>query len=81
MVKLGSLRMLLWCVGMLALASISSASGAPINDPRGTWLTANGQGVVEIAQWGDGLCGRIVGIDRAPGEPMPTDVQGRSQSV
>jgi uncharacterized protein (DUF2147 family) len=71
--------MLLWCVGMVALASISPASGAPTNDPRGTWLTANGQGVVEIAPCGDALCGRIVGIVRGADEPMPTDVDGRPQ--
>jgi uncharacterized protein (DUF2147 family) len=71
--------MLLWCVGMLAVASISSASGARTNDPRGTWLTANGQAVVEIAPCGDALCGRIVGINRGPDEPMPTDVGGSPQ--
>jgi uncharacterized protein (DUF2147 family) len=42
-------------------------------------LTANGHGVVQIAQCGDVLCGRIVGIDRGPTEPMPTDVNGRPQ--
>jgi uncharacterized protein (DUF2147 family) len=65
----------------LAIAPIAagSAFAAPTSDPRGTWVTANGHGVVEIAQCGDALCGRIVGIDRAPTDPMPTDVNGRSQ--
>jgi uncharacterized protein (DUF2147 family) len=42
-------------------------------------LTANGQGVVEIDRCGDALCGRIVGIERGPTDPMPTDVHGRPQ--
>jgi uncharacterized protein (DUF2147 family) len=42
-------------------------------------LAANGRGVVEIARCGDALCGRIVGIDREPTTPMPTDVDGRPQ--
>jgi uncharacterized protein (DUF2147 family) len=58
---------------------VSSASAAPIASPIGTWLTANSHGVIAIAQCGDALCGRIVGIDRAPTDPMPTDVDGRSQ--
>jgi uncharacterized protein (DUF2147 family) len=45
----------------------------------GTWLTESGHGVVQIAECGDVLCGRIVGIDRDPGSPMPTDVNGRPQ--
>jgi uncharacterized protein (DUF2147 family) len=47
--------------------------------PIGRWLTESGHGVIEIAECGDALCGRIVGIDREPGDPMPTDVNGRSQ--
>ena len=58
---------------------VSPASAAPVNSPVGSWLTASGHGVVAIAQCGDALCGRIVGIDREPTEPMPTDVHGRSQ--
>lgn len=57
----------------------SSASAATTVSPMGTWSTANGHGVVEIAACGDALCGRIVGIDRDPTEPVPTDVHGRSQ--
>jgi len=47
--------------------------------PVGIWFTANGHGVVAIERCGDALCGRIVGIDRAATEPMPTDVLGRPQ--
>jgi len=58
---------------------VSTASASPSDTPVGTWSTANGHGVVAIEQCGGALCGRIVGIDRAPTEPMPTDVNGRSQ--
>ena len=65
------------CVAVLTLGlTMASASAAPTTSPVGTWLTANGHGVVAIAQCGDALCGRIVGIDREPTEPMPTDVEG-----
>jgi uncharacterized protein (DUF2147 family) len=57
----------------------ASASAAPADSPFGMWATANGHGVIAIAQCGDTLCGRIVGIDRKPTEPMPTDVDGRPQ--
>jgi uncharacterized protein (DUF2147 family) len=46
--------------------------------PLGLWQTTGG-GVIEIGWCGATLCGRIVGINRAPGEPMPKDYQGRSQ--
>ena len=71
---------LVCCVAALALGLIvSSASATPITSPVGTWLTASGHGVIAISQCGDALCGRIVGIDRAPTEAMPTDVHGLSQ--
>jgi uncharacterized protein (DUF2147 family) len=70
----------LWCAAILAIGLIAvSASAASADSPLGTWLTANGHGVVQIARCGDVLCGRIVGIDRGPTEPMPTDVNGRPQ--
>jgi uncharacterized protein (DUF2147 family) len=59
--------------------AVASASAAAESSPLGNWTTANGHGVVAIAQCGDALCGRIVGIDRKPTEPMPTDVDGRPQ--
>ena len=61
------------------LASPASATRTASRLPLGNWSTVNGCGVVAIAQCGDALCGRIVGIDRKPTEPMPTDVHGRSQ--
>lgn len=68
-------RVLACCVAMLVLGlSVLSASATQMTSPTGTWLTANGHGVVAIA-----LCGRIVGIDREPTEPMPTNVDGHSQ--
>jgi uncharacterized protein (DUF2147 family) len=62
-------------IGLIA----SAASAAPGSSPSGTWWTANGHGVIAIEPCGDALCGRIVGIDRDPAEPMPTDVHGRPQ--
>jgi uncharacterized protein (DUF2147 family) len=67
-------------VAMLATGLVAAAAYAtPAASPRGDWLTADGHGVIDIAQCGDALCGRIVGIDRAPAAPAPTDFQGRSQ--
>ena len=62
-----------------ALSTLAASAAAPSASPVGTWLTESGHGVVEIAKCGDALCGRIVGIDREPGSPMPTDVNGRPQ--
>jgi uncharacterized protein (DUF2147 family) len=71
---------LVCCAALLAIGLIvSSASATPTDSPLGTWSTANGHGVVAIAQCGDALCGRIVGIDRDPTDAMPTDVHGRPQ--
>ena len=54
---------------------------ADVADPAilGKWLTESGHGVIEIARCENTVCGSIVGIDRTPSEPMPTDVTGRSQ--
>jgi uncharacterized protein (DUF2147 family) len=64
---------------LAAALMAGSASATPAASPLGTWTTANGHGVIAIAPCGDALCGRIVGIDRLPTEPMPTDVHGHSQ--
>ncbi len=71
----------LGCYAALLVFAVatSAASAAPSQSMQGEWLTASGHGVVQIARCGDQLCGRIVGIDRAAGEPMPTDVEGRPQ--
>lgn len=72
-----------WLAGCAALfvlmLATATVSAAPSPNLQGDWLTANGHGVVQIARCGDEFCGRIVGIDRAAGEPMPTDAQGRAQ--
>src|SRR5580692_10091941 len=64
-------------VGLFGAAlAVSSAHAESV---VGAWSTQDGHGVVTIERCGDALCGRIVGIDRAPGEPIPTDVHGASQ--
>jgi uncharacterized protein (DUF2147 family) len=65
----------------LALAVAFLLAAADTADPAilGKWLTESGHGVIEIARCENAVCGRIVGIDRTPSEPMPTDVTGRSQ--
>ena len=67
------------CAAIFGVLLAGSSVSAQQPTPVGTWLTESGHGVVEIAECGDALCGRIVGIDREPDEPMPTDVDGRSQ--
>ncbi len=61
-----------------ALASYPAAAQRSGN-PVGSWLTEGGHGVIRIEACAQGLCGEIVGIERKPGEPMPTDRSGRSQ--
>jgi uncharacterized protein (DUF2147 family) len=56
-----------------------AAAHSPVGTPLGTWSTGDGNGVVKIALCGDAFCGRIVGIARPPGAPIPTDVHGESQ--
>jgi uncharacterized protein (DUF2147 family) len=74
------LLVVIGCAAILAIGlGGSPAFSEPAADPAGTWSTADGHSVVAIEPCGDALCGRIVGIDRAPAEPMPTDVHGRSQ--
>ena len=74
---------LLVLIGRAAILAIGLAGtpalSQPTASPAGAWSTANGRSVVAIEPCGDALCGRIVGIDRAPTEPMPIDVRGRSQ--
>lgn len=62
----------------LLMPAVRAGASAP-SAPLGDWMTANGHGVVQIARCGNALCGRIVGIDRPPGAPMPTDAQGKPQ--
>lgn len=62
---------------VVSLFIIARALAAP--SPQGTWQIENGRGVIAIGPCGGALCGRIVGIDREPGTPMPTDINGQSQ--
>jgi uncharacterized protein (DUF2147 family) len=65
---------------LLALGmATSSAWATQPGDLVGNWLTQDGHGVVRIEPCAQGLCGVIVGIDRAPDDPMPTDFIGRPQ--
>lgn len=75
---------------MFALATIAAlttvmaaapvtAQSAQTSSPIGAWLTESGHGVIRFAPCDGGVCGTIVGIDRTPNEPMPTDVRGRPQ--
>jgi uncharacterized protein (DUF2147 family) len=71
----------------LAVASAHAAWSSRATQPAelppptllGNWTTQDGNGVIAIEPCGDALCGRIVGIARAPGEPIPRDVHGASQ--
>jgi uncharacterized protein (DUF2147 family) len=73
------MKMIFLSAAVLIGLGAMSLSAAQAAAPVGEWLTASGHGVVEISQCGDALCGRIVGIDRKPTEPMPQDVNGNSQ--
>jgi uncharacterized protein (DUF2147 family) len=65
----------IFVIGLATASASPEAAGSRLGDRA----TENGHGVTEIAQCGDVLCGRIVGIDRKPTELMPTDVGGRPQ--
>jgi uncharacterized protein (DUF2147 family) len=60
--------------GVLLMRPVAAA-----DSPLGTWSTGDGNGVVSISLCGGDLCGRIVGIARPPGAPIPTDSHGQSQ--
>lgn len=66
-------------IAAVAIAIVAPFASARPSSPVGTWSTANGHGVVAIEPCGDAICGRIVGIERQPTEPIPTDVNGRSE--
>jgi uncharacterized protein (DUF2147 family) len=68
-----------WFIACLLLGALSARASQTRGEALGYWSTQGGHGVIEITRCGDDLCGRIVGIGRAPDEPVPTDVQGRSQ--
>jgi uncharacterized protein (DUF2147 family) len=62
----------------IAIAGVPAQAAGPAA-VTGMWATEDGHGVIAIEACGDALCGRIVGIVRKPGEPMPTDVHGASE--
>jgi hypothetical protein len=65
----------------LALPIVVVLAAADVADPAilGKWLTESGHGVIELVRCEHAVCGRTVGIDRTPSEPMPTDATGQSQ--
>ncbi len=69
--------------GLVLSSAATEPSQSPALAPLGAWLTAKGDAVVRImpcgARQSETLCGEIAGIARAPGAPMPTDVNGRPQ--
>ena len=77
-----------WPILLLVLSLALPAWGAPspagqflqtTPTASGRWITAGHSAVVQIAPCGADLCGRIVGMVLAPGEPVPRDWQGQSQ--
>lgn len=68
------------CLLLIALLLAVPAAAFPMQPPIvGDWLTEGGDGVIQIAPCIAGFCGRIVGITRDPGEPMPHDWRGEQQ--
>ncbi|MBN8875167.1 MAG: DUF2147 domain-containing protein [Rhodospirillales bacterium] len=61
---------------LLLLFALPARAAPPI---VGDWLVEGGDGVFQIAPCAQGLCGRLVGIQRDPGDPMPVDVHGNPQ--
>jgi uncharacterized protein (DUF2147 family) len=72
---------MLWAATILLFMALAVPAARAVTEPGpvGDWLTEGGHGVIRIAPCGGALCGRIVGIDREPNEPMPTDVHGNPQ--
>jgi uncharacterized protein (DUF2147 family) len=65
-------------VGVLASFGATARGMQKDASSIGLWQ-AQGGGVIEISQCGRVLCGRIVGIPRASGEPIPKDRAGQPQ--
>jgi uncharacterized protein (DUF2147 family) len=74
----GAVLLGLFCAGSPARAARPTHPVSP-DALLGTWSTEDGHGVIAIEPCGDALCGRIVGIARPPGAPVPRDVHGASQ--
>jgi len=65
-------------VGILGSFGAAARAAQSNGSPLGLWQVSGG-GVIEVSRCGQALCGRIVGIPRAPREPIPKDWAGRSQ--
>jgi uncharacterized protein (DUF2147 family) len=76
-VLLGMLVALVAMAGEPAAAGFVGAGASPV----GVWLTADGDGVIDITPCGDGVCGRIVGMSMLtrPGGGKVLDARGRPQ--
>ncbi len=70
------LFVLLACLPLTVWTAAAAPGSLPLT---GDWLTEGGDGVIRVETCTEGLCGRIVGIKRDPGEPMPRDVNGAPQ--
>jgi uncharacterized protein (DUF2147 family) len=76
--RLGRLVAFVVLVGVVASFGATARDMQKSESPLGLWQTQGG-GVIEIFWCGNVLCGSIVGIPRAPGEPIPKDSAGRSE--
>jgi uncharacterized protein (DUF2147 family) len=67
--------------GVAMLLHVGAALAAATGSPLGTWLTQDGDGVVQIYPCGAGFCGRIVGMSETvrPDGSRPVDRAGRPQ--
>ncbi len=62
--------------GLFAAPAARAARPSPALQPdavQGNWVTGDGEGVIAVAPCpdSDAVCGRIVGIRRPPGAPVP----------
>jgi uncharacterized protein (DUF2147 family) len=76
--RLGRFAFFAVLVGVLASFGVAAQERQKNESPLGLWETQGG-GVIEIFWCGEVLCGSIVGIPRASGEPIPNDNTGRPE--
>lgn len=62
-----------WLATMPAARAARPTPAPPPDQVQGNWATEDGGGVIALAPCADAaaLCGRIVGIRRPPGAPVP----------
>ncbi len=63
-------------LALLAALLAAPAVAQPMPAVTGYWLTLDRSTVLDVQPCGANLCGRIVGMVRDPGRPMPTDEHG-----